>query len=172
MIFPSALLHLYEHLHEHLHIPFQKILHQDVGEEATPFPVLPHFTLDIHLIMLRVKQGGIKHHFLSFCYDLTWDWTPVYQAIGGHTHIFFFIIQRVKACAILCPHQLPTRSDNTVWRYPWCNGYRRRKWTQQYEFKSWTRPIAFHIALIPLGKVWIQLFSLQLWVNSRADWFP
>ena len=28
---------------------------------------------------------------------------------------------------------------------------------------------AFHIALIPLGKVWIQLFSLQLWVNSRAD---
>ena len=23
--------------------------------------------------------------------------------------------------------------------------------------------IAFHIALIPLGKVWIQLFSLQLW---------
>ena len=31
--------------------------------------------------------------------------------------------------------------------------------------------MAFHIALIPLGKVWIQLFSLQLWVNSRADWF-
>ena len=29
--------------------------------------------------------------------------------------------------------------------------------------------VAFHIALIPLGKVWIQLFSLQLWVNSRAD---
>ena len=29
--------------------------------------------------------------------------------------------------------------------------------------------IAFHIALIPLGKVWIQLFSLRLWVNSRAD---
>ena len=29
----------------------------------------------------------------------------------------------------------------------------------------------FHITLIPLGKVWIQLFSLQLWVNSRADWF-
>ena len=37
-------------------------------------------------------------------------------------------------------------------------------------FKSWTSLIAFHIALIPLGKVWIQLFSLQLWVNSRTDW--
>ena len=52
---------------------------------------------------------------------------------------------------------------------PWCNGYRRRKWTRRHEFKSWTRLIAFHIALIPLGKVWIQLFSLQLWVNSRTD---
>ena len=52
---------------------------------------------------------------------------------------------------------------------PWCNGYRRRKWTRRFEFKSWTRMIAFHIALLPLGKVWIQLFSLQLWVNSRTD---
>ena len=50
------------------------------------------------------------------------------------------------------------------------NGYRRRKWTRRHEFKSWTRLIAFHIALIPLGKVWIQLFSVQLWVNSRADY--
>ena len=35
----------------------------------------------------------------------------------------------------------------------------------RHEFKSWTWLIAFHIASIPLGKVWI-----QLWVNSRADW--
>ena len=27
---------------------------------------------------------------------------------------FFFIIQRVKACAIPCPHQPPSRGDNTV----------------------------------------------------------
>ena len=59
-------------------------------------------------------------------------------------------------------------NDNTC---PWCSGYRRWKWTRRHEFKSWTRLIAFHIALIPLGKVWIQLLSLQLWVNSRADWF-
>ena len=39
---------------------------------------------------------------------------------------------------------------------PWCNGYHCRKWTQRHKFKSWTRLIAFHIALIPLGKVWIQ----------------
>ena len=55
-----------------------------------------------------------------------------------------------------------------LWRCPWCNCYRRRKWTRRHEFKSWTRLIAFPIA--PLGKVWIQLFSLQLWVNSRTDW--
>ena len=61
--------------------------------------------------------------------------------------------------------------QENVGRCPWCNGYRRRKWTWWPEFKSWTRQIAFHITLIHLGKVWIQLFSLQLWVNSRADWF-
>ena len=36
---------------------------------------------------------------------------------------------------------------------PWCNGYRRRKWTRRHEFKPWTRLIAFLKALIPLGKV-------------------
>ena len=51
---------------------------------------------------------------------------------------------------------------------PWCSRYRSRKWTRRHEFNSWTILIAFHIALIPLGKVWIQLFSLQLWVNSRT----
>ena len=40
-----------------------------------------------------------------------------------------------------------------LWNCPWCNGYCRRKWTRRLEFKSWTRMIAFHIALIPLGKV-------------------
>ena len=49
-------------------------------------------------------------------------------------------------------------------------GYHLRKWTLQPEFKSLTRLFAFHIALIHLGKVSIQLFSLQLWVNSRSDW--
>ena len=36
---------------------------------------------------------------------------------------------------------------------PWCNDYRRRKWTRRLEFKSWTRLIAFHIAPIPLVKI-------------------
>ena len=40
----------------------------------------------------------------------------------------------------------------TLRRCPWCNGYRRREWTQRHEFKSWTRLVAFHIALLALGK--------------------
>ena len=55
-----------------------------LGEGATLFPGLLHFTLDLYLIMLSVKQGNIKYHFLSFWYNSTWDWTPVYQTIGEH----------------------------------------------------------------------------------------
>ena len=33
------------------------------GEGATPFPELLHFTLDTYLILLSVKQVGIKYHF-------------------------------------------------------------------------------------------------------------
>ena len=32
-------------------------------EDATPLPGLFHFTIDPYLIMLIVKQGGIKYHF-------------------------------------------------------------------------------------------------------------
>ncbi len=45
------------------------------------------------------------------------------------------------------------RCSGIILKIPWCNGYRRRKWTRRHEFKFWTRLIAFHIALIPLGKV-------------------
>ena len=34
-----------------------------IGEGATPFSGLLHFTLDSYLILLSVKQGGIKYHF-------------------------------------------------------------------------------------------------------------
>ena len=53
-----------------------------VGEDATPFRRLLHFTLETYLIMPIVKQGGIKYHFLSLWYDSNWDWTPVSWAIN------------------------------------------------------------------------------------------
>ena len=45
--------------------PFQQLLHQGVGEGATPFPGLLHFTFDPYLKMLSIKQGSIKYHFLE-----------------------------------------------------------------------------------------------------------
>ena len=33
-----------------------------------------------------VKQGDIKHHFLSLRYDSTWDWNQVSRAIGEHSN--------------------------------------------------------------------------------------
>ena len=40
--------------------------------------------------------------------------TYIYIYIYKILHIYFFIIQRVKARARPCPHQPPTRGDNTV----------------------------------------------------------
>ena len=82
------------------------------------------------------------------------------------------MLQFCSVCNSLLHTTLSIKCE--VWRCvrrcPWCNDYRRQKWTLRHKFKSWMRLIAFHIALIPLGKVWIQLFSLQLWVNRRTDW--
>ena len=47
-------------------VPFSIVTHRGVREGATPFPGLLYFTLDLYLIMLSVKQGGIKYHFLVF----------------------------------------------------------------------------------------------------------
>ena len=46
-------------------LPFQLLIHQSVGEGATCFPGLLHFTLDTHLLCLSVKRVGIKYHFKS-----------------------------------------------------------------------------------------------------------
>ena len=48
-----------------LRLPFYLVLHQDVGEGASPFPGLLHFTLDPYIIMPSAKERGIKYHFLS-----------------------------------------------------------------------------------------------------------
>ena len=54
---------------------------------ATTLLGLLHFTLDTYLIILSVKQGGIKYHFLSLWYDSTWAWIQVSQAIGEHSNL-------------------------------------------------------------------------------------
>ena len=47
-----------------------------MGDPKAPLSIATtlHFTyFDLYLIMLSVKQGGIKYHFLSFWYDSAWD---------------------------------------------------------------------------------------------------
>ena len=58
------------------------LLSVGVGEGASPFPGFLHFTLHMYLILLSVKQGGIKYYFSSLWYDATWDWTHVSRTIG------------------------------------------------------------------------------------------
>ena len=55
-----------------------------------------HFTLDPLLIMLSVKLRGIKYHFLSFCYNSTWDWTPVSRTIGEHSTHNIYIYKDIN----------------------------------------------------------------------------
>ena len=99
----------------------------------------------------------------------TVTWFQVLLCVKNNS-IKLFVCTRFKCQKVLFDSQMGPYQVLYRWRCPWCNGYRRWKWTRRHEFKSWTRLIAFHIALIPLAKVWIQLISLQLWVNSRTDW--
>ena len=50
------------------------------------FHWIASLTLDLYLIILSVKQGGIKYHFLSLWYDSTWNWTPFSHTIGEHSN--------------------------------------------------------------------------------------
>ena len=56
-----------------------------MGERNSFHRISSLYPYDMYLIMLSVKQGSIKYHFLSLWYDSTWNWTLVSQAIGEHT---------------------------------------------------------------------------------------
>ena len=43
-------------------------------------------TLYTYLIMLSVKQWGIKYHFFRLWYNSAWDWTLASQVIGEHSN--------------------------------------------------------------------------------------
>ena len=71
---------------------------------------------------------------------------PLIQLYGKVNDVMYKIITD--------QHLVPLLRGSLVFgRCPWCNGYCCREWTWRHEFKSWTRLIAFHIALILLGKV-------------------
>ena len=142
---------------------------------------------------LTRDQKLLRHHpkqFLSYSgHPVFWGLVGDYTSAGNKVSIFQVSPRRIRGkkftidirrllfqpsiCSTCdcCYRDCPMNIISTYFGWClWCNGYRRRKWTRRHVFKSWTRLIAFHIALTPLGKVWIQLFSLQLWVNSRIVW--
>ena len=67
--------------------PFSIATTSRCREGRYAFPGLTNFILDLYFIMLSVKQGGIKYHFLSLWYDSTWDWTQVCRTISEHETI-------------------------------------------------------------------------------------
>ena len=79
--------------------------------------------LDPYLIMLSVKQGGIKYHFLNVWYDSIWDWTAVSRTIGEHLK-YFYLIQIIFKQIYLTNRRDSKSFKNSeselTWKYwPW-----------------------------------------------------
>ena len=72
-------------------------------------------------IMLGVKQGGIKSHFLSLWYDSTWEWTQVSRAIGEHSNPYANVRSKVKLATVVRGTQKAPFSITTTLR---CRGGR------------------------------------------------
>ena len=109
-----------------------------------------HTATRTHSTNLRkYVQSPISIYIYIYIYTYLWS-THNHTHVHICIHTYSYISTVMYKYTYKCTH-----------RCPWCSGYRRWKWTRRHEFKSRTRLIAFHIALIPLGKLWIQLFSFQ-----------
>ena len=123
--------------------------------------------------LVRIVPSAIKWTIVTTCVTFLFPERNNFISLSA-LHLVLYLPLRQSSSRHLHRYAMNVWKSiiyNEFRRFPWCNGYRRRKRTRRYEFKSGRRLIAFHTALIPLRNVWIQLFSVQLWVNSRADWF-
>ena len=83
-IYVYTYLHVYIYIHIYICVYICKIgnssqgqplgslfnsYYTEEGDGTNPFDELLHFTLDMYLITVSVKQGGIKYHFLSLWYN-------------------------------------------------------------------------------------------------------
>ena len=83
---------------------------------------------------ITVKQEGIKYHFKSLWYNVTWDWTPVSRVIREHsTHwvklksnIINIVWQVNKLCVLVeeCVLNISTKNSLLdiwwfVYKYNW-----------------------------------------------------
>ena len=92
---------------------------------------------EISVLMVRHDDDDVilicnQHSCRRFHWVLSKHWL-LFCPIGfSFVFLYFFLFSKHIASSLI---------SWRLWRCPWCNGFRRRKWTRRYEFK-------FHIALI------------------------
>ena len=137
------------------------------------FPVFIYFIVKAKQWVRKRRVWVLKQIKYLYISEklIFWTWNNSrWEDLSGKRYLKKDLPSLRKAVKVMRSEATTEERNKVRFRCPWCTGYRRWKWTRRHEFNSWTRLIAFDIALIPLGKVWIQLFSLQLWANSRTDW--
>ena len=91
---------------------------------------------------------------------------PAWSVLNDNIYIYIYIYERKKKAAwqitltyfgimLITPSKFSTCPRGVMVKAMDCS------------YSS--RAITFTFGQIPLGKVWIELFSLQLWINSRTD---
>ena len=119
-------------------------------------------------VRIRNNRGRL-YLYLHYCYywyhqiDTT-NWliaTSVCMCgIYIYIYIYIYICVCVCVCVWVCVYNGGIRDVMvTVVENGHCDPSSNTRWGCFH----------FHITLIPSGKVWIQLFSLQIWVSSRTD---
>ena len=112
-----------------LKAPFSLATTPGVWEGTTLFPGLHHFTLDQYLIMVSVKQGGIKYNFFE---SLVWLDLRLNPGLPGQFYksvsvsffafkscfiylssIYFFILFLSKTCWKCCFSSI--NKENAYW---------------------------------------------------------
>ena len=125
--------------------------------------IMAHFLEVIILFLLfwrwRKWMYRVLEKSILCCNILTWSiLVPMisnFNSICGNNSNFYIQCLNTfsfQVNGISIPEKKKSIKQIFEGKCPWCNGYRRRKWTRWHEFKSWMRLIAFHIALIPFGK--------------------
>ena len=134
------------------------------GERGVTFSLqlLPGPLLSEVIVLVKVSSMfQIDVWKLFVLRKVTWSYNCLFRFfiiivihITSNHLVWFYGISTIVGSSTPSPDYITVFEG--IWRCPWCNGYHCRKWTWRHEFKSSTRLITFHIALIPLGKVWIQ----------------
>ena len=111
--------------------PTEQVKMKPAGTEQ-PTAATPKGPLRLATVEVRTTYKDITNAHMNFlnCFlfsslfmkkrkkktkkKLLWIWDFGDKIEQKNSIIFFFIIQRVKARAIPCPHQPPSRGDNTV----------------------------------------------------------